>query len=219
MNVAPENHMERLNRGRVELDEHKRSSVPKLVELGDELRRACTSDLEQVGARVNEIVAAVAELESRMDAYNEHVEKERAFAASVSGVKAELSELEARLASSSTSTLSPDDNDVDELRGKIELCKQLVDESSAPATKTETLRELKGLFDRLEKLIESKQQEHIQKQNLELENFKKRNLIIINKINSKEKHKIMICFLFRFEQLGRKTKKLTRANRERTRST
>lgn len=187
----------RVDRLRASLDELSRveaSEMPRLVKIGNEMKQACTSDIDTVDTRVSEVsnrfASVQGKLQAKLDAYNEYLEKERTFTASVEGVKNELNDLEARLeASSSSSDLELVGSLTDpeemrrraELRQKLELCKQLIENEKSTLigaggsdeTKTKTLNELKGLFDRLESLIEKKQQEQIAKQNEEFDNFKK----------------------------------------------
>lgn len=192
-----ESRVERLRASLDELSRIEASEMPRLVKIGNEMKQACTSDIDAVDTRVSEVsdrfASVRAKLQAKLDAYNEYLEKERAFTASVEGVKNELNDLEARLEAASSSSSSSDLElvgsltDPDEmrrraeLRQKLELCKQLIENEKSTLigagrsdeTKTKTLNELKGLFDRLESLIEKKQQEQIAKQNEEFDNFKK----------------------------------------------
>lgn len=155
--------------------------------IGNELKQACQLDTAQVEAQIDEIGDAFAALElklkAKLDLFNDHLEKEKTFTSSVNDVKVELKELETKLATGDETLLSHP-NELDkraELRQKLDLCKQLVDNESSilgDENKTKTLHELKTLFDKLENLIETKQEEQAMKQNAEFENFKKGTHII-----------------------------------------
>jgi molybdopterin converting factor small subunit len=155
------------------------TGLNKLTKIGKELKQACQLDTAQVDAQIDEIGDAFAELElklkAKLDLFNDHLEKEKTFTASMNDVKVEL---ETKLAMGDE-TLLPHPNELDkraELRQKLDLCKQLVDNESSilgDENKTKTLQELKTLFDKLENLIETKQEEQAMKQNAEFENFKK----------------------------------------------
>jgi DNA repair exonuclease SbcCD ATPase subunit len=162
--------------------EKEKSSFDKLEKIGEELREACTEDTAKIELQTDEIRSAINGLELKLNAslrlYNEELQKEKAFIHSANEIKNELSDLETRLSSEESSPLISDVHKRAMLRQKLDLCKQLIENessisSSSDNTKTRTLQELKSLFDRLERLIEAKQEEQIERQNREFENFKK----------------------------------------------
>lgn len=174
----------RLKQALDELDRASETEMARLNKIGGEMKQACTSDTDEIDTRLAEIASRVAgvraKLTANLEAYNEYLSREKAFTASVSDVKEELNDLESRLLDSSDSLASLMDpaetRRRDELRQKLDLCKQLIENERSvlgDENKSRTLNELKGLFDRLENLIEAKQQEQIAKQNEEFENFKK----------------------------------------------
>lgn len=184
-----ESRIARLEQAFSDLDRSEAVDIARLKKIGAELKQACTTDTDYVDIRLDEACGSVNSLRNKITAfsesYKEHLEKERAFTASVNDVKSELKDLEERLAecaSSDTSSaalllLDPaETRRRDELRQKLDLCKQLIDNETSvlgDENKANTLQELKSLFDRLENLIEMKQKEQIARQNEEFENFKK----------------------------------------------